>query len=250
MTNNRLLKKWKIDEKAHFEGWNFSYIKDRYKDEKPNWDYNSLAKLLVQQSTSLLDMATGGGEVFSQFAPFPKHTYAIEGWHPNVAVAERRLVPLGVTVIEAKDHQLLPFKDRQFDLITNRHGGYNIKELHRILKPGGQFFTQQVSGDNLEDLEEFFNTKPKWSYNTLEHRITEFEENDFTIIDSKSWSGTVTFYDVGAIVYFLKAIPWIVEGFSVDTHQSYLEKLQEKLDNGQKLHFTSKRHLIHAQKNK
>ncbi|HUD19118.1 MAG TPA: class I SAM-dependent methyltransferase [Patescibacteria group bacterium] len=249
MINSNLLHQWKIDEKAHFEGWDFSYLKSRFKEKKPNWDYISLAKPLVQQATSLLDMATGGGEVFSQLAPFPKHTYAIEGWHPNVALAKKRLAQLGVTVIEADGAHRLPFKDSEFDLVVNRHGGYNVDQLKRIIRSQGQFFTQQVGGDNLKDLEEFFDNRPKWPFNTLEHRIPEFEKHGFTIINSKKWSGIVTFFDVGAIIYFLKAIPWIVNDFSVNTHLPYLEKMQKKLDKGEKLQFIYTRHLIHAKRN-
>lgn len=246
MTKNGLHQQWKKDEAAHFEGWDFSYIKDRYQEQKPPWDYIALAKELVKNSTELLDMATGGGEVFSQLAPFPKKTYAIEEWHPNVSVAEERLAPLGVKVIEVESDSDLPFIDGQFDLIVNRHGGYNMKELNRILQKGGQFFTQQVGGGNLLDLMQFFESKQKWPLNALDKRISEFEENGFTIKRSEEWEGKTTFSDVGAVVYFLKAIPWVVDDFSVDSHLPYLERLQEKLEHDGKLTFVSTRYLLHV----
>jgi hypothetical protein len=45
--------------------------------------------------------------------------------------------------------------------------------------------------------------------------------------------------DVGAIVYYLKAVPWFVPWFSVDTLVSYLLRLQDRLDGGQELIFGS-----------
>jgi hypothetical protein len=55
---------------------------------------------------------------------------------------------------------------------------------------------------------------------------------------------------VGAIVYYLKAIPWIVDGFSVDTHLPYLLALQKKVDNGEKLQFCAAKYLLQARKPK
>ncbi|HLD01635.1 MAG TPA: hypothetical protein VJC10_02045 [Patescibacteria group bacterium] len=51
------------------------------------------------------------------------------------------------------------------------------------------------------------------------------EQNGFVIKRSKMWEERITFTDVGAVVYFLKAIPWIVESFSVDNYLPYLGKL-------------------------
>jgi hypothetical protein len=52
--------------------------------------------------TALLDLGTGGGEVFSQLAPFPLRTFAAEEYAPNAPVAARRLHPLGVQVVRCE----------------------------------------------------------------------------------------------------------------------------------------------------
>ncbi|MCX6702911.1 MAG: class I SAM-dependent methyltransferase, partial [Candidatus Wolfebacteria bacterium] len=241
-------KQWKKDEATPFKGWKFSYTKDRIVWEEPSWDYQAIAKELVQNSKSVLDIATGGGERFSALAPFPSHTVAIEGWHPNVEVAEEELKPLGAQVLEIKDAGPYPFHDEEFDLVLNRHGGLAIQEIARILQPGGQFLTQQVDGRDMEDLQAFFGAKPKWPDNNLEEVSKKLIANGFTIKQAESWIGRVTFLDVGALVYHLTNIPWIVEGFSVDTHLKYLEALQEKLDRGEKLTYTVKRFLLWCEK--
>jgi len=58
------------------------------------------------------------------------------------------------------------------------------------------------------------------------------------------------FTDVGAIVYYLKAVPWSVPGFSVETHLKYLLKLQEQLENQKSLSFVARKYLIEAYKEK
>jgi len=74
---NELIKQWKKDEAAFFEGWDFSYIKKRYIEEKPNWDYQALAKGFLKESKAVLDVATGGGEILSSLTPLPSNTTAI-----------------------------------------------------------------------------------------------------------------------------------------------------------------------------
>ena len=60
------IKQWEKEEKEPFSGWDFAHIKDRYKSEESPWEYNLTAKKLIKNSNSVLDMATGGGEVYSK----------------------------------------------------------------------------------------------------------------------------------------------------------------------------------------
>jgi len=89
-----------------------------------------------------------------------------------------------------------------------------------------------------------FNTKPKWPENELEIVVEKMEEIGFGIKEAKKWRGKRIFKDVGAIVYLLKAVPWIVDDFSVDSHLSYLEKLQKKLEKNGKLEFIDTKFFI------
>jgi len=244
--NNSYIEKWKKDGAAPFQGWDFSYIHERHHLEEPNWNYEETARRLVSNAASILDIGTGGGEVFTRLAPFPRHTVAIEDWHPNVAVARKRLTKLGVKVLGVDYKKRLPFQDEEFDLILNRHSALPIPEIYRILRPGGVLFTQQVDGHNLEDLTRAFGAKQKWPDNTLPYVQSQLERTGFLIVDSRNWIGKAVFSDVGAIVYFLKNIPWVVDGFSVTSHLPYLEKLQQKVNRGMPLRYSIGRFLIKA----
>ena len=239
-----MIEKWEKDIKASFKGWDFSYIHGRLTEARPPWNYMELAEGFIRESKSVLDQATGGGEVFSTFAPFPGKAVAIEGYKPNVPVARKRLKKVGVNVLYADESKKLPFKDEEFDLVLNRHGAMNAKEISRVLSKGGIFLTQQVEGRNLEDLKNFFNAKLKYKSNTLEKRRKELVDAGFKIKKTISWEGKIVFKDVGALIYFLKAIPWIVEGFSVKKHIDYLKRL----DKMKKIQFTNRRFLIIAEK--
>ena len=69
-----------------------------------------------------------------------------------------------------------------------------------------------------------------------------------TITRTQEWSGAFSFTDVGAIVYYLKAVPWLVPGFSVDTHLEELLALQRRLEAGGALDFCARKYLIEARK--
>jgi hypothetical protein len=56
----------------------------------------------------------------------------------------------------------------------------------------------------------------------------------------------LSFADVGAIVYYLRAVPWLVPGFTVETHLDYLLELHSKLRAGKELAFEAKKYLIEA----
>lgn len=244
-----LLESWRRDAAAPFEGWDFSYLKDRMIEAQPPWEYMALARDRIANAQDILDVATGGGEVFAALAPFPARATAVEGFEPNVAVARARLAPLGVPVYPGSTRSGLPFDDQAFDLVLNRHGGFRAAEMGRILKPGGVFLTQQVGGDNLGDLVAAFGAKPVRPENTLSRVREELVALGFEIRDAREWRGPVEFSDVGAIVYFLKAIPWVVEGFQVDRDLERLRRFQARLESGGgSLQFTYTRFLIEAVK--
>lgn len=60
-------------------------------------------------------------------------TSAIEGYKPNVEYCKAVLLPLGIDFKEADGEDVLPFLNNSFEIITNRHGDYNISELKRLL---------------------------------------------------------------------------------------------------------------------
>jgi hypothetical protein len=65
---------------------------------------------------------------------------------------------------------------------------------------------------------------------------------------ARSWWGTISFFDVGALVYYLRAIPWEVPDFSVERFRPELLGLQRRLDESGALRFDEGRFVIRARK--
>lgn len=248
MASNTLHDQWTRDAAAPFEGWDFSYLKGRMVEDEPPWSYLDLAKAAIAHAQDTLDVATGGGEVFASLAPFPGRGTAVEGYAPNLAIARRRLAPLGIEVFQGNTGSGMPFEADAFDLVLNRHGGFRAAEMHRIIKPGGVFLTQQVGGDNLGDLTALFGARLAYPENTLAKIGNELAALGCEIRRADEWRGPVTFTDVGALIYFLKAIPWVIEDFDLLRHRDVLNGLHRSLKSGQPLRFTYSRFLIEAVK--
>jgi hypothetical protein len=252
MSNSQeLIDFWKHEEQAHFEGWDFSYLKDREIVEKTPWVYEDLATGLMADATKMLDMGTGGGEkLLGMQAFWPETVVATEGYPPNVITARQNLGALGVTVFDVPGEvdAKLPFPDANFDLVINRQTGYGFTEVARVLGENGRFLTQQIETAWAWDLKLAFGIQIPKKEPSLMRALRYLVQTDLWVERAEAWTGTLTFTDVGAIVYYLKAIPWIVDGFSVDTHLPYLLTLQEKIDRGEKLQFCAAKYLLQARK--
>jgi SAM-dependent methyltransferase len=235
---------------ADFEGWDFGWLQGRLVQEDPPWDYPEIVRSHLPGIRSMLDLGTGGGELLASLGPLPQDTHATEAYPPNQSVAQARLAPLGVAVHATRDEPELPFEDAQFDLIINRHESYDPAEVHRVLKPGGTFITQQVGGlDNLElnqALEDELSFPfVKWS---LAEALYGLYENIFHILRAEQAALRASFRDIGAVVYYLKAVPWQVPGFDLQSHRERLRHLHNLIERQGEFVTTAHRFLIIAQK--
>ena len=251
MDQDELIKNWKLEEQEPFTGWDFSHLDGRMLEEQAPWSYSTRAAELMHKSSSLLDMGTGGGERLLKLKErWPAKVVVTEDYPPNFKLATERLSPFGVSVLDVPltDYDSMPFEEGEFDLVLNRHSGLNTAEVARILTPGGTFLTQQIHGLWVDDLIAAFHARPQWPDSTPEKYVPRLQAAGLKIVDLQEWSGKLAFTDVGAIVYYLKAVPWLVQGFSVESHSKYLLQLQKRLDTGEGLIFTARKYLIEAEK--
>lgn len=244
-----LIDTWRAEEQQPFSGWDFSHLDGRMIEEQAPWSYSSRAAELMRHASSVIDLGTGGGErLLKLHDHWPKKVVATEDYPPNFRLAAERLSPFGVQVVEVPlaDDARMPFADGEFDLVLNRHSGFNASEVARILGPGGTFLTQQIHGLWAYDLLAVFDAKPQWPEATLEKDVLQLVAAGLTIVHTQEWSGRLSFTDVGAIVYYLKAVPWLVPGFSVESHSTCLLALQRRLESGEGLVFVARKYLLEA----
>ena len=243
---------WKQEESiAQIHGWDFSHIHGRYEEEQDlPWDYEAIVRHYLTHDTELLDYDTGGGEfLLSLKHPYCK-TSATEGYPPNVALCKETFSPLGVHFIECNNASDIPFPDASFDMIINRHGDFDAPELYRLLRDDGIFVTEQVGGENDRDLVEMVlpGIEKPFPHLNLKEQRKGFESADFQILQAGEAFRPITFYDVGAFVWFARIMEWEFPSFSVDSCFENLLKMHRVIENNGKIIGTIHRYLIVAKK--
>ncbi len=235
-----------------FAGWDFSWLTrtERMVSGPLPWSYASEVLHYLWRADTMADLGTGGGEFLASLRPLPAQTYATEGYAPNVPVARERLAPLGVQVFETDESETLPFASGALDLIIDRHESYRPDEVYRTLRPGGHFITQQVGGAHERAINDWLGVPfdVPWATWSLEEATRGLESAGFFILTRREATIPTRFYDIGALVYYLKAIPWQIPYFTVTRYRHALLRLHERIQTDGYLETQSTRFLLIARK--
>ncbi len=229
---------------AHpISGWDFSWLDGRLTWAKLPWDYDAMVSRLALSSPDLLDLGTGGGEWLAALPGRPVRTVALEGFDPNLPIARARLEPLGIEVLgytsphdnvaQTEDEPPLPFPAGSFHLVVDRHESFVATEIHRVLRPGGRFLTQQVSTFNsirtLLRAPATASAAPAWG---LSMAVGQVGGAGLMVEEALEARTTVHVLDVGALVWYLLAVPWEVPDFTVERYWSRLVSLHQRCRQG------------------
>jgi SAM-dependent methyltransferase len=235
------------------EGWDFGWIQEqgRFQESALPWDYAALVARLQQRSPDLLDLGTGGGERLASFVPHAARTVATESYAPNVLLAARRLSPLGIQVVRTSgaldnarqsDSDLagrLPFRNGAFHLVIDRNEAFVAREVARVLVHGGTFLTEQTGSSEIPELHRLLGEplppvlSPLWD---LALARTQLTRAGLGVTASGEADFEMTFGDVGALVWYLRAVPWALPDFSVERHRDRLVELHDRMRRDGPLH--------------
>ncbi|MEZ3182425.1 class I SAM-dependent methyltransferase [Streptomyces pimonensis] len=238
------------------EGWDFSWFEGRAGEARPSWGYATTMAGWLGRADAVLDVQTGGGEVFGfalANAPRrPRLAVATEGWPPNVAKATALLRPRGVAVVASSEDAPLPFADGTFDLVVSRHPVEPPwGEIARVLEDGGVYFAQHVGPGSVRELVEHFLGAQPDERRDARHPDRErraAEAAGLEIVDLRAERLRVEFHDIAAVVHFLRKVIWTVPGFTVGAYLPRLRALHERIGTEGAFVAHSTRHLFHARR--
>jgi SAM-dependent methyltransferase len=231
-------------------GWDFSWFEGRATEERPRWGYSRLLAGRMAHAAAALDIQTGGGEVLAQIPRPPPVLVATESWPPNVAVARRNLRPLGAAVVEADDQAGLPFRTGSFGLAVSRHPTVAVwPEIARVLRPDGTYLSQQVGAGSNRELTDFMmGPQPVSPARSAQRAVAEAQAAGLIVADLREQALRVEFYDVGAVVHFLRKVPWTVPGFTAAAYAGRLARMHERIRSRGPFVSHAQRFLIEARK--
>ncbi|MFF1836069.1 class I SAM-dependent methyltransferase [Streptomyces sp. NPDC058231] len=234
------------------DGWDFSWLDGRATEERPSWGYARAMGDRLGRARAALDIQTGGGEVLASAPKLPPLTVATESWPPNIARATARLHPLGAVVVADADEPPLPFGDAAFDLVTSRHPVTTWwTEIARVLQPGGTYFSQQVGPASVFELVEYFlGPQPSSARGVRDPQRAreEAEAAGLDVVDLRPETLRTEFFDIGAVVYFLRKVIWMVPGFTVEQYRPQLASLHHLIETEGPFVAHTTRFLIEARK--
>jgi SAM-dependent methyltransferase len=237
-------------EAAPIEGWDFSWLEGRATEDRPSWRYSERVADRAAGVSRMLDLQTGGGEMLTGLPQVPPLMVAAEAYPPNVVVAGQRLRPRGVHVVAARDAGTLPFPSAVFDLVTSRHPVDTCwEEICRVLRPGGRYLSQQVGPHSVHELSEFM-LGPLHASSKRDPELARraAEAAGLVVEELRHERLRTVFYDVGAVVYFLRLVVWIVPGFAVARFGERLRALHEQIERDGSFVTFASRFLIEASK--
>ena len=236
---------------APIRGWDFSWLDGRATEERPSWRYRERVAERAAGASRMLDLECGGAELLVGLPRLPPLLVAAEGYPPNVAVAADRLRPRGGWVVAIDPgREALPFSAGAFDLVTSRHPVTTWwGEIARVLAPGGTYFSQQVGPHSVRELSDAL-LGPRPASSDRDPRLAAEAAGvvGLEVRDIRSERLRMTFDDVGAVVYFLRLVVWIVPGFSVERFEDRLRELHDRIERDGPFVAHSSRFLIEAVK--
>lgn len=239
-------------ESAPVAGWDFSWFEGRATEARPSWRYQQAMGERMARAAAALDIQTGGGEVLAGVPVLPPLAVATESWPPNVTKATALLHPRGVAVVADADEPPLPFADAAFDLVVSRHPVRTYwTEIARVLCPGGTYFSQQVGPSSVFEVVEYFLGPQPEHVRTSRHpdaARAEAEAAGLEIVELRSERLPMEFYDIGAVVHFLRKVIWMVPDFTVDRYRPQLRALHDRIRAEGPFRAHSARFLIEARK--
>lgn len=213
------------------EGWHFSWFDGRATERRPSWGYARLLSQRMARASAALDLQTGGGEVLATISSAPALLMATESWPPNVAIARQNLAQLHAIVVEVDDAADLPFPDAHFDLVASRHPTtVRWDEIARVLAPGGTYFSQQVGAGSVRELTDaVMGPQPVSQSRSPSVAAAAARESGLSVVDLRSEALRMEFFDIAAVIVFLRKVIWTVPDFTVSRYLPALRAIDANI---------------------
>ena len=135
------------------------------------WKKNFIHWLNPQKDTTLIDVASGTGDIARLYLNkinYKGHVYCVDNNKGMLNLSKKKFVGKDNIKWFCNNGENLPFKNNYFDYYTISFGIRNIdninkviKEAYRVLKPGGRFLCLEFSKVKNEILNKFYKTYSK-----------------------------------------------------------------------------------------
>lgn len=215
---------------GQLDGWNFSRVRAG-RDPVP-WEYVDVVRQYIQPLDRVLDIGTGGGEIFLSLAPDLGEGVGIDQNPAMIEAARRNQSALSIENISwtTMDGSDLGFGAGEFDLVLLRHLRVHVREIARVLRPGGHFITQMVGQRSSWNILHAFGWTPgsfgaDW-WQTVADLAEQFRSCGCQVITQAEYDVPYWFLDRESFMFWLMSVPW-PEEIELQKHWQNINQILE-----------------------
>jgi SAM-dependent methyltransferase len=240
-----------VDVNGKLDGWNFSRV--RAGRDPVLWDYVDVVRQYIKPSDRVLDIGTGGGEIFFSLAPYFGEGVGIDQNPAMIETARRNQSALSIDNISLMrmGGSNLRFDADEFDLVLLRHLRVYVSEIVRVLRPGGFFITQLVGQrTSLNILKAFDWTPasfgPEW-WQPASELADQFRSHGCHVHAQAEYDVPYWFHDLESFMFWLMSVPW-PEDIELEKHWQNINRILETSQTERGIETNEHRGLLIVQK--
>jgi len=219
-----------VEANGELDGWNFSRV--RVGHDPVLWNYVDIVRQYLKPQDRVLDIGTGGGEIFFSLAPCFGEGIGIDQNTEMIEAAKRNrsALPLDNISLLVMDGSDLRFDAGEFDVVLLRHLRVYVSEIVRVLRKNGYFITQMVGQrSSLNILDAFGWTPssfgPDW-WQPVAQLADQFLLHGCRIIAQAEYNVPYWYYDLDSFMFWLMSVPW-PEEIELKKHWQNINRILE-----------------------
>jgi SAM-dependent methyltransferase len=219
-----------VEANGELKGWDFSGVHAEYAPML--WDYVDVVCQYLKPTDRVLDIGTGGGEIFLSLAPYFCEGVGIDLNPAMLKTARHNKSKWSIENVSLMqmDGADLRFDAEEFDVVLLRHLRVYVGEIVRVLRPGGYFITQMVGQRSSLNILEAFDWTPAsfgsdW-WQPVAELADQFRLHGCHIIAQAEYDVPYWFCDIKSFLFWLMSVPW-PEEIELEKHWQIINQILE-----------------------
>lgn len=181
-------------------GWDFSRMHTSH--PATPWEYLSVVRGHLRTTDTVIDIGTGGGERLLELSTDARQLLGVDPDPEMITRARELAADKGITSVHFETGTGAEILE-QFDVVIDRHAPFETQVVHRLLRPGGRFVTQQVGEHNMRNVREAFQLEANASAPIGPEM---FVQTGFIIKRFDEYDVDYVIRDMDSLVFWLQAL--------------------------------------------